>query len=155
MRTVINGTLAALLVLSLGAVVGLTPAHASEVWCFGDPTVALNADIVQVDIGVNASPAEVDKLVLKAETTFYVPRGTLTKKIGVTRVPFPESVRFMEVAGATSTTIAVTFNAKKELPAAVAITINGTPYTKGKTTLIAGRHSYTGTTSTGVTVTLR
>lgn len=154
MQRVVNGLLAAMLLVSIGAFIGVPKSEAFVIWCWDDPIVSVDGTIFEIDIAVGAEggQAEVQANVQVAQTTIYVPKGAKTSKISTTRVNFNETVHFVKVDGKTDVSIAVSFKSKKDLPAAVALKKNGAPVTQGISQIIDNQPAFMGTTSSGVTL---
>ena len=128
MRRICTGLGTAVVLVAIAALAGVPGTMAYTTWCWDDPIVSINGTIVAIDIGVGMATADsitaatsVNKLVQKAETVIYVPAGAEVKRVGTTRVHFPESVRFVTVPDAQIVRIEVTFKAKADLPAAMKI----------------------------------
>lgn len=154
MQRVVNGVLAAVLLVSIGAFVAVPRSEAFVIWCWDDPIVSVNGTIFEIDIAVGAEggQAEVQANVQVAETTIYVPNDAQMTKISMTRVSFNETVRFVKVDGQNDVRIVVSFKSKKNLPAAVALKKAGVQVRQGTTEKVDGQPAFMGTTSSGVTL---
>ena len=122
-----------LMLLALALVTSLTlspvaTVHASVDWCWDDPVVVIGGRSVTIRIGVHGTPTEVRRNVRAANITIYVPEGTAAALSVSTNVYFREHVTFVPVSGGVlvgkpiPVRVVVTFDALKQLPAAMQIT---------------------------------
>jgi len=123
MRKVMSGILAALLLLSVGALsfVPVTRANEFVIWCWDDPVVSLNGQVFNIQIGVLAMPSEVRRGVQVADTTLLVPRGVEASVISITNQYFRETVQIITVPDGRTVGVIVKFQATAILPAALAV----------------------------------
>jgi len=106
MGQIVTRTLAVLAVL--GAALGLArPSAASEWWCWDDPVLVINGQVVHVLAGV---PADARTRVTQAEVVITVPEGVDAKLTAVNAPFFPLTAR-LERAGTVTANGSVTVTA--------------------------------------------
>lgn len=115
-------TLVAVLLFGLAGLTQARPAAAQATWCWIDPIVEINGHRINIDTGVQGTPAVVQAHVQHAYVTIYVPRGAQYRLIEITSGYYTESVRFVEVNPNAQVGVTVSFAATRDLPAAMVIT---------------------------------
>jgi hypothetical protein len=119
-RVVWLALMGALLFAAAGAV-QVRPAEAQVGWCWDDPIIEVNGQRININVGVQGSPALVKRHVQHAHVTIYVPRGSDYRLVDQTAVYFPETVEFVEVSRAAQIGVVVEFTATRDLPAMMVI----------------------------------
>jgi hypothetical protein len=124
MQRMTNGLLVALVLVGLGAYVGVQRTEAFVIWCWDDPIVQVDNQTVLIRVGVQGEPADV------AQTTAYlnvfVPPGSNARTLAYTnRYLKAEIVTFVE-SGSQAGQVDISFrDAPSTMQAAVEISTNG------------------------------
>ncbi len=115
------------LVLSAIAVLQPSRAAAEVTWCWDDPVVLINGNLVSINVGVYGDPLVVRRTVTLATIEIAVPAGVSTALVASTNLYFPERVVFVsrgqwQPGEPVPVEVTVRFEATQDLPAAVRIT---------------------------------
>jgi hypothetical protein len=133
MQRVMNGLLAALVLVGLGAFVTVPRSDAFVIWCWDDPIVRLDNQTVLIRVGVHGEPADVAQIT--AYLKIFVRPGSTARTLAYTnRSLRAEVVTFVE-SRSQAGQVDISFRgAPSTMQAAVEISTNGTKTTGSGTT---------------------
>lgn len=134
----------------IGSVQAPTRVSAGEMWCWDDPLVSIDGQIIDLTIGVNATRDEAKAAIQSADFRIHVAPGTNVSVLLITNLLFPQTVTWVFDGvrlpdGSQQARVDVVFRSTATLPVALYVT---------KVTL-TGRsplsmQTYYGTTTSGV-----